>query len=128
MKPRGQFKDQPYKLELINNLEAGNVDDDGEPVDAPVQISFYKHGAFTDLCRGPHVQNTSEINPDALKLLSIAGAYWRGSEKNPMLQRIYGTAFEKAQDLEEYLVWREEVRETRSPQAGQAAGPVQHQS
>lgn len=106
---RAQFKDQPYKLELINNLEAGNVDDDGEPVSEPVQISFYKHGAFTDLCRGPHVQNTSEINPDAIKLLSIAGAYWRGNEKNPMLQRIYGTAFEKASELEEYLVWREEV-------------------
>ena len=106
---RAQFKDQPYKLELIDNLEAGEVDEDGEPVGEPVKISFYKHGAFTDLCRGPHVQNTSEINPDALKLLSIAGAYWRGNEKNPMLQRIYGTAFEKAQDLEEYLVWREEV-------------------
>lgn len=106
---RAQFKDQPYKLELINNLEAGEVDEDGEPVGGPVKISFYTDGAFTDLCRGPHVENTSEINPDAIKLLSIAGAYWRGSEKNPMLQRIYGTAFEKAQELEEYLVWREEV-------------------
>ncbi len=106
---RAHFKDQPYKLELINNLEAGEVDEDGEPVGGPVKISFYTDGAFTDLCRGPHVANTSEINPDAFKLLSIAGAYWRGNEKNPMLQRIYGTAFEKAQDLEEYLVWREEV-------------------
>jgi len=106
---RVEFKDQPYKLELINNLEAGEVDEDGNPIGAPVTISFYKHGQFTDLCRGPHVQNTSEINPDAIKLLSVAGAYWRGSEKNPMLQRIYGTAFEKASELEEYLVWREEV-------------------
>lgn len=106
---RQQFKDQPYKLELINNLEAGEVDEDGEPIGAPVKISFYTDGVFTDLCRGPHVENTSEINPDALKLLSIAGAYWRGNERNPMLQRIYGTAFEKAQELEEYLVWREEV-------------------
>jgi len=106
---RAEFKDQPYKLELINNLEAGEVDEDGNPIGEPVTISFYKHGQFTDLCRGPHVQNTSEINPDAIKLLSVAGAYWRGSEKNPMLQRIYGTAFEKASELEEYLVWREEV-------------------
>ncbi|HSQ27897.1 MAG TPA: threonine--tRNA ligase [Anaerolineales bacterium] len=106
---RTQFKDQPYKLELIENLQAGEMDEDGNPTGEPVKISFYTHGDFTDLCRGPHVENTSQINPDAIKLLSIAGAYWRGSEKNPMLQRIYGTAFETAKDLEEYLVWREEV-------------------
>ncbi len=106
---RAQFKDQPYKLELIENLQAGEMDEDGNPIGEPVKLSFYTHGEFTDLCRGPHVENTREINPDAFKLLSIAGAYWRGSEKNPMLQRIYGTAFESAKDLEEYLVWREEV-------------------
>ena len=75
----------------------------------PVKISFYTHGPFTDLCRGPHVERTGQINPDAIKLLTMAGAYWRGSEKNPMLQRIYGTAFESAQELKEYLAWREEV-------------------
>ncbi len=106
---RNQFQDQPYKLELIDNLEAGGMDEDGNPTGEPVKISFYTHGQFTDLCRGPHVENTRQINPDAIKLLSIAGAYWRGNEKNPMLQRIYGTAFETAKDLEEYLVWREEV-------------------
>jgi len=106
---RAQFKDQPYKLELIDNLAAGGLDEDGNPTDEPVQISFYSHGSFTDLCRGPHVSNTQEIPAEAIKLLSIAGAYWRGNEKNPMLQRIYGTAFEKASELEEYLVWREEV-------------------
>lgn len=106
---RAQFQDQPYKLELIDNLQAGGMDEDGNPTGDPVKISFYTHGKFTDLCRGPHVENTRQINPDAIKLLSIAGAYWRGSEKNPMLQRIYGTAFETSKDLEEYLVWREEV-------------------
>ncbi len=107
---RTQFKNQPYKLELIDNLEAGGMDEHGNPSEGEaLKISFYTHGEFTDLCRGPHVENTRQINPDALKLLNTAGAYWRGSEKNPMLQRIYGTAFETAKDLEEYLGWREEV-------------------
>lgn len=106
---RTQFKDQPYKLELIDNLQAGSMDEDGNPTKEPVKISFYTHGQFTDLCRGPHVENTGQINPNAIKLLSTAGAYWRGSEKNPMLQRIYGTAFETVKDMEEYIAWREEV-------------------
>jgi len=106
---RQRFADQPYKLELIRDLEAGGQDEHGNPISEPVKISFYSHGDFTDLCRGPHVANTKAINPDAIKLVSIAGAYWRGSEKNPMLQRIYGTAFESANELKEYLTWREEV-------------------
>src|SRR5512136_3458185 len=106
---RAQFKDQPYKVELINALEKGGVDEYGNPTGEPVKISFYTHGPFTDLCRGPHLERTGQINPDAIKLLNTAGAYWRGSEKNPMLQRIYGTAFETAKELEDYLVWREEV-------------------
>jgi threonyl-tRNA synthetase len=108
---RKQFADQPYKIELINDLEKGDMDDAqaGNPTGEPVKISFYTHGPFTDLCRGPHVERTGQINPDAIKLLNTAGAYWRGSEKNPMLQRIYGTAFETAKELEDYLAWREEV-------------------
>jgi len=106
---RQRFTDQPYKLELIRDLEAGGQDEHGNLISEPVKISFYTHGDFTDLCRGPHVANTQKINPDAIKLVSIAGAYWRGSEKNPMLQRIYGTAFESADELKEYLAWREEV-------------------
>jgi threonyl-tRNA synthetase len=108
---RKQFADQPYKIELINELEKGGVDDaqDGTATGEPIKISFYTHGPFTDLCRGPHVERTGQINPDAIKLLNTAGAYWRGSEKNPMLQRIYGTAFETAKELEDYLAWREEV-------------------
>ena len=108
---RKQFADQPYKIELINDLEKGGVDDAqaGTATGEPVKISFYTHGPFTDLCRGPHVERTGQINPDAIKLLNMAGAYWRGSEKNPMLQRIYGTVFETAKELQDYLAWREEV-------------------
>ena len=104
------FSDQPYKLELIDGLEQGGYDEYGEPLDEKPEISIYQQDVFVDLCRGPHVDNTGEINPDAVKLLNVAGAYWRGDEKRPMLQRIYGTAWESADDLEQYL-WRlEEAR------------------
>jgi len=83
--------DQPYKLELIRDMEEGEV------------ISTYSHDGFTDLCRGPHLDNTGQINPQALKLLSIAGAYWRGDEQRPMLQRIYGTVWPTQEELEAYL-------------------------
>jgi len=104
------FADQPYKLELIDGLETGGVDEYGEPVEEDVEISIYKQDAFVDLCRGPHVENTSQINPDAIKLLNVAGAYWRGDENKPMLQRVYGTAWKTAADLEEYLWKIEEAR------------------
>ncbi len=104
------FADQPYKLELIDGLEHGGLDDDGNPTDEPQIISIYKSGKFVDLCRGPHVENTKEINPKAVKLMSIAGAYWRGDEKNPMLQRIYGTVFETPEELEKYLWKLEEAK------------------
>ncbi len=94
---RKRFADQPYKLELIDELEAGQ------------EISTYSHDTFTDLCRGPHVGNTSEIDPDAFKLLSVAGAYWRGDEKRQMLQRIYGTAWASAADLKSHLNFLAEV-------------------
>ncbi len=91
---RQVFADQPYKLELI-----GEITDD--------KVSLYRQGAFTDLCRGPHIAATGEIK--AFKLLSIAGAYWRGDEKRPMLQRIYGVAFESKRALEEHLKKLEEA-------------------
>ena len=91
------FKDQPYKTELINDLPENEV------------ISIYTVDKFTDLCRGPHVENTKMINPQAIKLLSIAGAYWRGDEKRPMLQRIYATAFTNPKDLRLYLQHLEEL-------------------
>jgi threonyl-tRNA synthetase len=106
---RRLFADQPYKLELIEGILAGGVDEDGNPTEEQPVLSIYRHGPFVDLCRGPHVSNTREINPDAVKLLSVAGAYWRGDERRPMLQRIYGTAWETPEDLQAYLSWREEV-------------------
>ncbi|MFP3855421.1 MAG: aminoacyl--tRNA ligase-related protein, partial [Anaerolineales bacterium] len=105
------FQDQPYKLELIEGLEEGEVDDMGEPIEEKPEISIYRQDTFVDLCRGPHVDNTGQINPDAVKLMSIAGAYWRGDENKPMLQRIYGTAWKSANDLEEYLDRLEEAQE-----------------
>ena len=104
------FKDQPYKLELIDGLEHGNLDDDGNPTEEKQIISTYTSGKFVDLCRGPHVESTAKINPTAIKLLNVAGAYWRGDEKRPMLQRIYGTAWESKDQLKEYLWKLEEAK------------------
>ena len=89
-------KGEMYKVELIENL--------GEDE----EVSFYELGEFTDLCAGPHLYDTKKVK--AIKLLSIAGAYWRGDEKNKMLQRIYGTTFEKKKDLEDYLHMLEEAK------------------
>ncbi len=94
---RSLFKDQPYKLELIEELTDGD-------------ITIYRSGDFVDLCAGPHVQTTKEIRYDAFRLEKIAGAYWRGSEKNPMLQRIYALAFASRKELEEYIVFQEEIK------------------
>lgn len=100
--------DEKYKIELINDL----------PEDAV--ISFYKQGTFTDLCRGPHLSNTGKIK--AFKLTSLTGAYWRGNEKNKMLTRIYGTAFEKKAQLEEYLVAVEEAKKRDHNKLGRDLG------
>ncbi|EJP6473274.1 threonine--tRNA ligase [Clostridium botulinum] len=89
-------KNEDYKVELIEDLPEGAV------------ISFYKQGDFTDLCAGPHVPSTGKVK--AIKLLSLAGAYWRGNENNKMLQRIYGTAFPKKSELDEYLNMLEEAK------------------
>ena len=107
---RKLFKDQPYKLELIDGLEHGNLDEDGNPTQDKQKISIYTSGNFVDLCRGPHVETTGQINPTAIKLLNVAGAYWRGDEKRPMLQRIYGTAWESKDQLKEYLWKLEEAK------------------
>ena len=94
------YKNDPYKTELINDLkEAGEKN-----------VSFYKSGNFDNLCAGPHVKSTKEIDPEAFKLTQIAGAYWRGSEKNKMLTRIYGVAFESKKELDEYLNNLEEAK------------------
>src|SRR5512135_1902782 len=107
---RQLFKDQPYKLELIEGLEKGGLDEYGNPLKEKPEISLYQQDAFVDLCRGPHVENTRQIKPDAIKLMTIAGAYWRGDENNKMLQRIYGTAWENAQQLKDYLWQLEEAK------------------
>ncbi len=104
-KARELFADQPYKQELIDGLVEGGEDEYGEKVEDEVPMSIYRHGPFIDLCRGPHVENTEQINPDAVKLLNVAGAYWRGDERRPMLQRIYGTVWQTSEELEQYL-WR----------------------
>lgn len=109
---RELFHDQPYKQELIDGLEQGGFDENGEPLAEKPVISIYTHDTFSDLCRGPHVANTAEINPDALKLLSSSAAYWRGDEKRPMLQRIYGTAWQSEEELKAYL-WRMEEAKKR---------------
>jgi threonyl-tRNA synthetase len=104
------FKDQPYKLELIDGLEKGGLDEYGNPLNEKIEISIYQQDTFTDLCRGPHVETTKEIKQDAFKLMNVAGAYWRGDEKNKMLQRIYGTAWENKEQLKEYLQQLEEAK------------------
>ena len=107
---RGLFADQPYKLELIAGLEGGGIDEYGNEVAEKPPISTYKQDTFEDLCRGPHVEHTGQIPPDSFKLMSVAGAYWRGDEDNPMLQRIYGTAWRNKKELNEYLQMLEEAK------------------
>jgi threonyl-tRNA synthetase len=106
---RSVFADQPYKLELIEALAGGGVDEYGEAVAEAVPITLYQHDRFVDLCRGPHVAHTGYIKPNALKLLSTAAAYWRGNEKNPMLQRIYGTVWHNKTDLDAHLARLAEI-------------------
>ena len=116
------FKDQPYKLELIAGLEQGGFDEYGNPLAEKPDISIYTHDKFVDLCRGPHVENTRKINPAALRLMSVAGAYWRGDEHNRMLQRIYGTAWRNPQELEEYLWKLEEAKKRDHRKLGKELG------
>ncbi|HXV44734.1 MAG TPA: threonine--tRNA ligase [Anaerolineae bacterium] len=107
---RELFKDQPYKLELIDGLAQGGIDEYGnETTEKPV-ISTYRQDTFEDLCRGPHVETTNQIPSDGFKLMSVAGAYWRGDEEKPMLQRIYGTAWSNKKELNQYLEMLEEAK------------------
>ena len=104
------MKDEPYKIELIEDLPEGE------------EISFYKQGEFTDLCAGPHMDSTSRIKGNAIKLLSATGAYWRGDEKNKMLQRVYGVAFQKKEELDEFIEKREEARRRDHNKLGRELG------
>ena len=101
-------KDEPYKVELIEDLLEDSV------------ISFYSQGEFTDLCAGPHLMSTKPVK--AFKLTSLAGAYWRGSEKNKMLQRVYGTSYPKKAELEEYLHMMEEAKKRDHRKLGKELG------
>ena len=118
--------DQPYKLELLNDLKTSgttnikdiNPDDLGVD-DAPKveNVSFYENGDFKDLCRGPHVPSTGKIGP--FKLTRVSGAYWRGNEKNRQMQRVYGVAFDAAEELETYLKSVEEAKKNDHRKLGQ---------
>src|SRR3990170_1770382 len=92
---RRTFAGQPFKLELIDGIEGD-------------EVSLYRHGPFLDLCEGPHVESTGQVK--AFKLTSVAGAYWRGDERNPMLQRIYGALFESQEELDDHLHRLEEAQ------------------
>jgi threonyl-tRNA synthetase len=127
---RELFKDQPYKLELIEGLQKG-ADEYGEKqsgtagaqqVGEQVVISTYRQDTFEDLCRGPHVENTGEIKPDAFKLLRVSGAYWRGDENRPQLQRIYGTVWPNKKELEAYLHRLEEAKKRDHRKLGRELG------
>ena len=123
-----QDSKQPFKVELLNDLkrsgttvakgldrnELGTIADGDGAVE---NVSFYQNGDFIDLCRGPHVENTTEIG--AFKLMRIAGAYWRGNEKNPQMQRLYGIAFETKEELDQHLMMLEEAKKRDHRKLGQ---------
>ncbi|MEI7643075.1 MAG: threonine--tRNA ligase [Chloroflexales bacterium] len=115
------FAGQPYKLELIDGLAKG-LDEYGETHHGDTVISTYTHDTFEDLCRGPHLEHTGQIPADGFKLMSIAGAYWRGDEKNKQLQRIYGTAWGGKADLEQYLFQIEEAKRRDHRKLGKELG------
>jgi threonyl-tRNA synthetase len=131
---RALFQSQPYKLELIDGLARG-ADEYGEAQEgtagaadkAPGQpggvvISTYRQDSFEDLCRGPHLERTGQIPPDGFKLMSIAGAYWRGDASRPQLQRIYGTAWNSKAELEQHLHQLEEARRRDHRRLGKELG------
>lgn len=134
---RSLFADQPYKLELIDGLakgadEYGEASDKADPSEEAVDeqpgqpggvvISTYRQDTFEDLCRGPHLESTGDIPADGFKLMSIAGAYWRGDASKPMLQRIYGTAWNSKAELDAYLHNLEEARKRDHRKLGKELG------
>lgn len=122
---RSLFSDQPFKIELIDGLIQGGFDEYGNKVKAEdVVLTTYTQDKFEDLCRGPHVATTSELNPEAFSInfKELAGAYWRGDENNKMLTRIYGTAWETKEDLDDYLHRLEEAKQRDHRKLGQELG------
>ena len=123
-----QAANQPYKQELLNDLKrsgttvAKDLDADelgtiAEGDSAVENVSFYTNGDFTDLCRGPHVESTGKVG--AFKLMRVAGAYWRGKETNPQMQRLYGVAFDTKEELHDYLHMLEEAKKRDHRRLGQ---------
>ncbi len=108
-KAKKVFKNEPYKIEILEEIEEE-------------EVSIYETGDFVDLCEGPHVQSAKEINPESFKLDRTAGAYFRGSEENPMLQRIYGLAFKTKDELSEFLEKREEAAKRDHRKIGKTLG------
>lgn len=113
---RELFKHQPFKLELIDLISKGLSDDNGEEFSSNEnrveenKLSMFQHDNFVDLCKGPHVSNSAEIDPEALKVLHTAGSHWRGNERNPMLTRIYGTVFPSKAELDQHLHLLEQIK------------------
>lgn len=117
------FADQPYKIELIQDLAAGKEDENGQPINESVdEVGIYTHREFADLCRGPHMGFTKQVKANAVKLLRTSGAYWRGDENRPQLQRIYGTAWRNRVELEEYLQLLEEAKSRDHRRLGKQLG------
>jgi threonyl-tRNA synthetase len=117
------FAAQPYKLELVQAIARGELGTHGEAEGHPSDtVSIYSHNGFTDLCAGPHVADTGKVPLDGFRLTNIAGAYWRGDEKRPQLQRIYGTAWESKEQLDDYLWKLEEAKKRDHRKLGRELG------
>ncbi len=116
---------QDFKVELLRDLKTrgttavAELDDANLVGDSVTEVSLYKTGAFTDLCRGPHVQTTREIRPDSFKLTRVSGAYWRGDQAREQMQRVYGVAFDTRKELDEYFVRLEEAKKRDHRKLGQ---------
>jgi threonyl-tRNA synthetase len=106
---RQLFKDNPYKLQLIEGLAKGGEDEYGNPTTGPATITVYTQDKFTDLCRGPHVESTAELDPKGFKIKQVTGSYWRGDEKGPQLKRFHATGWASEADLKAYLERLEEA-------------------
>ncbi|MCI0705607.1 MAG: threonine--tRNA ligase, partial [Planctomycetia bacterium] len=103
------FKDNPYKLCLIEGLAKGGEDEYGNPTSGPATITIYTQDTFPDLCRGPHVETTGDLDPKSFKITQVTGSYWRGDEKGPQLKRFHATAWASEADLKAHLARVEEA-------------------
>lgn len=121
---RELFADQPFKLELIEGLVRGAVDDNGNPLaeEQRPPITVFQQSHFLDLCRGPHLQATTDLDPEAVRLLNMSGVYWRGKPENPTMTRVYGTAWRNKEELERYEWQRAEAEKRDHRRLGKQLG------